>query len=756
VVKSRALAGRSAAAALVAIFGVTGCSQLQQKTLTSNSPPAAASGPESFSDLLKGGNLTTKQPSKPANVTSGSTDPPIDANTQPVIYNGAAVGPQQVTLDPPSQTATSSPGIKKVAYAVADVGVAPTDNGKFQVTFENADINAVARAILGDTLKSNYEIDPRLHGTISLSTQRPVSRGQLLLLLETALQSQGAILAHRDDVYRILPSNQAFGVGSTNIGPDAGEQGFGITALPLQNISAESLNKVLVGFGASPDTVHVDTTHNLLIVRGTTSDRQWLINTALAFDVDWMRNQSVGIFPISKSSPEVVINELNQLADASVVRFQPITRLNAILAVSKSPAAIRQVQTWISRLDHTNNYGPQAHIYRLKIADARKVVSVLRETFGAGGGAGGPGSEQVAPGGGLASAAAAATGPGAASTPIARGPAGPFAGPTAGPPAGPIESRFGEFGVGAGPGSAGPTEQVRITADPVSNAVVVYGTLEQYKVIERAIIDLDRPIPEVAIEAIAAEVTLNDNLNYGVQFFLRGAFKNQSGNETPISGSQLSAPLPLAQISPAANLVLGALGNPAVVISALRDVTDVKILSSPSLVVADNQSAVLQVGDQIPVTTGTATSVITTQSAIVNSVSYVDTGVILHVTPHISRTGQVRLDIEQEVSAVAQNANALTLTPTITQQKVKSTVVVDNGQTVLLAGLISQQRNQEKSGIPGAIDIPILGNLVSNSINSAKRSELIIFVKPQVIRNNIDAQEVAQELRQRMPGFNSW
>ena len=139
-----------------------------------------------------------------------------------------------------------------------------------------------------------------------------------------------------------------------------------------------------------------------------------------------------------------------------------------------------------------------------------------------------------------------------------------------------------------------------------------------------------------------------------------------------------------------------------------------------------------------------------------NSVSYVDTGVILHVTPHVSRTGQVRLDIEQEVSAVAQNANSLTLTPTITQQKVKSTVVVDNGQTVLLAGLISQQRNQEKSGIPGAIDIPILGNLVSNSTNSAKRSELIIFVKPQVIRNNIDAQEVAQELRQRMPGFNSW
>jgi type II secretory pathway component GspD/PulD (secretin) len=134
----------------------------------------------------------------------------------------------------------------------------------------------------------------------------------------------------------------------------------------------------------------------------------------------------------------------------------------------------------------------------------------------------------------------------------------------------------------------------------------------------------------------------------------------------------------------------------------------------------------------------------------------IDAGVILRVTPHISRTSEVRSDIEQEVSAVQPNANAATLTPTISQQKVKSTVVVDNGQTVLLAGLISQQRNQEKSGIPGVIDVPIFGNILSSSTNTGKRTELIVFVQPRVIRNNTDAQRVAQELRKRMPGFNSW
>ena len=292
---------------------------------------------------------------------------------------------------------------------------------------------------------------------------------------------------------------------------------------------------------------------------------------------------------------------------------------------------------------------------------------------------------------------------------------------------------------------------MRITADVAGNAIVVYASEQEYKPIERTIIDLDRPTPEVAIEAIAAEVSLTDQLTYGVQYFLSGTSK---GNNASIA--QLSAALPLAQAVPGFNAVIGNLANPKVVINALRDVTEVKILSSPSLVVADNQPAVLQVGDQVPVTTGTATSTITSQSAIVNSVSYVDTGVILRVTPHIYRTTQVKLEIEQEVSAVEQNANAQTLTPTISQQKVKSTIDVSNGQTVLLAGLISQQVNKEKSGIPGLIDLPFLGNALSNSTNNGVRKELIIFVKPQIIRHNSDAQNVATELRRRMPGFNDW
>ncbi len=740
-------ARRSVGPLLIALLCLAGCAG--RSSPTQPATPQVNSGASSlstFADILNGNRSSE---TKPAAVPSG--DSRSDANTKPEIYYGNSVTPQ-ITSVGEAHPAGDQPRSGITPAAFVEAGVTPAERDKFQVTFENADVKAVVRAILGDALKVNYFLDPRVHGTISLSAQRPVSRNQLLLLLETALRDQGAVLVHEGDTYRVLPAADVHAAGGINIGQDAGLPGFGVTALPLENISAEALNKILEGFGAPPGAVHVDQSRNLLIVRGTTGERQWLIDTALAFDVDWMRNQSVGIFPVKSGSPEIIINELNQMADPSLIKFQPISRLNAVLAVSRSRDAIHQVSTWIARLDRDNDYGPRVHVYRLKSADARKVVAVLKELFGAGGGTAAA-NEQVAPGGPVA---------------IARAPGGnPAPAPGGGTPAAAAESsglggRPGDFGGGLGGENPSGLARVRITADVAGNSVVVYGNGEDYRRIERAIIELDHPVPEVAIEAIAAEVTLNDNLNYGVQFYLNSILRNK----TPISGGQLPSAaattntpvpgLPLTSVAPGMNVILGALANPSVVINALRDVTNVKVLSSPSLVVADSQPAILQVGDQVPVTTGTATSTITTQSAIVNSVSYVDTGIILRVTPHISRTNEVRIDIEQEVSAVEQNANAQTLTPTISQQKVKSTIVVDSGQTVLLAGLISQQRNQEKSGIPGVTDVPLLGNILSNSTNSAARTELIIFVKPQIIRNTADAQRIAQELKRRMPGFNTW
>ena len=252
---------------------------------------------------------------------------------------------------------------------------------------------------------------------------------------------------------------------------------------------------------------------------------------------------------------------------------------------------------------------------------------------------------------------------------------------------------------------------------------------------------------QVAIDATIAEVTLNDALNYGVQFFLqKGNFA--IGNNP---GPNATTTTPTATV-PGFNFLFGSSASPQVILNALHAVTAVKVLSTPSIVVLDNQSATLMVGDQIPVTTQTAVSVVTSGAPVVNNIAYVNTGVILHVSPRINANGNVLLDIQQEISNVENNANANTLTPTVSQRMVKSSIAVASGQTVLLAGLISQTKNDSNSGIPGLDQVPVLGILSSQISKSIQRDELIVFIRPQIIRNGTDAQRIAEELRAKMRG----
>jgi general secretion pathway protein D len=283
----------------------------------------------------------------------------------------------------------------------------------------------------------------------------------------------------------------------------------------------------------------------------------------------------------------------------------------------------------------------------------------------------------------------------------------------------------------------------------VNNDLLIYANQESYSVIQRALSQIDRPQLQVAIDATIAEVTLNDNLQYGVQFFL----KNSNG---PNNGSLLNTAANTAvnglinRVLPGFNFLVGTEAQPQVIINALHAVTDVKILSNPSLVVIDNQAATLQVGDQIPITTQSAQSVIAPGAPVVSNVDYRNTGIILRVAPRINANGNVLLNIEQEISAVADNANANTLTPTVSQRRVASSIAVANGQTVLLAGLISDTQNRSRSGIPGLDKIPGVGELFSQNNGTIRRTELIIFIRPQIIRNGVDAYRVAAQLRDKI------
>lgn len=682
------------------------------------------------------------------------------------VFKGSALlGPAIPAGVPGAETAVAVAPLGTDATGVAaaaDGSVVPSGGG-FQLNFENADVGAVSKAILGDILKANYLVDKRVAGQVTLTSSQPVPRARLVPLLETALASLGATVVKDQDLYRVVPSADTGGMGPVT-GRDVGE-GYGTSVITARYMPAANLGKLLEGFGSRPGSIKSDPGTNLVIITGTASERRAAIEAAATVDVDWLRSKSVAILPVANAAPDTIIAELNRIMDSGeggmaqgAIQLQPMSRINAVLAVARTGQGIDMVRRWVARLDRGDSAAAGVKVYKLQFAQAKAVATALNDLFGAGGGGGQGDSDrdQLEPSGfGSVSTTAPPTGAGRASGGGGGG-AGSGAGADAanggaGSPFGVLKAAMASGGGGARAstadtealrgGGGGGGAKVRVTADPNSNSLLINATPADYKLVERAIHQLDRQPVQVDIEATIAEVTLTDQLQYGVQFFLQG---NRTLGLTGVSNLQVSN-LNTAGL----NLLAGGLSSPRVLVNALQGYTNVKILSSPSLVVLDRQPAVLQVGNQVPILTRTAQSTENALSPVVNNVDYKDTGIILNVLPKVNANGVVTLDIEQQISAVV-STDAATLTPTISQRRVRSSVAVANGQTVMLAGLISDTRSNDRSGIPGLGAISYLNDLLTTHDSAVNRTEIIIFIKPQIISNAADAEQVTEEFHDRL------
>jgi general secretion pathway protein D len=665
----------------------------------------------------------------------------------------------------------------------------PVSSGSgFDLNFENTPVATVAKVVLGDIMGTGYTIDPRVQGTVSLVSVRPVAKSDIVFLLEDALRLSGVVLIRDTAGYRLTPLGDAVGAGRVDASAASAEPGYGISVVPLQYVSAQTLLKLMDSFATKAGTVRADPTRNLLIIQGTGAERRTAVDTALSFDVDWMRGQSVGIFPLINSSPEPVIVELEKIVDSgenglsqNVVKFQPVGRLNAIMVVSRKPALLRTAATWIKRLDHADTARTSVHVYRIKYGEARQIARLLSDMFIGGSSSGqlDTAESQIAPGSGTSATSSAAdrlslygnassnnssssNGFGSRAASGTSGTSGfgastPAAAPAAAnvPATGSLDSRS------SGSGGQPLMQGVRITADTVNNTLLIYADQENYRIIESTLQQVDQPQLQVAIDATIAEVTLNDDLTYGVQFYLTShnlglrpdngsALNTQSTAAPAAAAAGTVANAFINRAFPGFNFLIGSEAQPSAILDALHTVTSLKVLSNPSLVVVNNQVATLQVGDSVPVSTGSAT-VLTTANTVVNTIDYRNTGIILRVSPRINANGNVRLDIEQEISNVSA-ATAASLTPTVSERKVKSSISVATGQTVLLAGLISEQQNGDRNGIPLLDQIPGLGDAFSHQDKKGTRTELIIFIRPQIIRDGADAHYVAEELRSKLRG----
>lgn len=674
------------------------------------------------------------------------------------------------------------PGIDAVPGEPAAMG-APiqAQPGGYQVNFNNADLAQVVQAVLGDLLHQPYTIDPRVTGTVTLSTQGAIKPDDLVAMLETVLRATGAALVQDARAgYRIVPLGEAVsGRTVLQLGSDPKPlpAGYGITIIPLRNVSAETIGP-LIAPATNPELVRVDPTRNLVLISGTSADRAALGATVQSFDVDWLRGMSSGIFPLQQAQPEAVIKELSAVFGGApdrgplkgLINFMPVERLNAVLVVSSRVDKLNEAGRWIKRLDQGDSDEERVYVYMVQNGTAANMARVLGQAFGKVDESGASpfddelGSD-VARGLGLNTSSSNGT-----DQANAGGTTGNANQPASGQPGTGTNSQFapidfnaqqkegdasilGLAGAQAGKAAVFKLDklgEVRVVPDRDKNALLIRARPAAFRLIESALRAIDASPLQVVIEATIAEVTLNDRLQYGVQYYLEsGNFSGGFTTGTPASGQSVA---PQPTVGSGLNVVISGAGS-RVVLNALSSITNVKVVSAPTLSVLNNQTARLQVGNQVPVRTQQSQSTDDANSPVISNIEYKDTGVILKVTPRINSNSDVSMDVQQEVSSIVENAassEADALAPTISTRRIGSIVSVANGQTVVLGGLIQENQQNGRGGVPVLQDIPLLGNLFSSTTNSRDRTELVVFITPRVIRNAADAQAIAEELRSRM------
>jgi len=606
------------------------------------------------------------------------------------------------------------------------------------LNFEQADLKEFLRVIFDTILQENYYVDPQIRGTVTLHTTRPITQGAVLPILETVLEVNGAALIRDEGMFKVVPlaiAERASGSPAIGRFGSSRSVGYGIQIVPLEHVSAAEIQKIIGPFVPDGSSLRIDETRNVLILSGPRYRLEELLATIRSFDVDWLSGMSFGLFRLQYADAATMVGELEAIVSAGgqsplagIVRLLPIERLNAVLVIAHRPDHISSIQGLIEQFDWgvEGAAGRRLYVYELENGDAARIAASLQDIFMR------SNEDQ------FRDDASRITGSDvfrSASALSRRLPARPGDRTS--------DARDGDDVIDDGDGVvADSLGQVKIIADEDNNAILVLASQQDYRSIEAAIKRLDIAPRQVLIAATIAEVSLSNTLTHGVRWFLENG-GNELGINAPVPTSASGAGLAFAFFDDSREL--------SAFFDLLATESSVKFLSTPQVMVLDNQTATIRVGDQIPVTTRSSQSTTNPDAPIVTEVQFRDTGTLLTVTPRINSGGQVMLEISQEVSlpgtepAIGGGGNV-----SIAQRSINSSVIVQNGQSVVLGGLILETTSNSKSGVPGLMHVPLLGKLFTQESEDVFRTELIVTVSATVIENQRAMQKVTEELRQRM------
>ncbi len=586
-----------------------------------------------------------------------------------------------------------------------------TNSTRVSLDYVNADIRRVVNDVVGNILAMPVVIDPGVEGKITLRTSGKVPASDVPRLLDEVLGKSGYGLAAVDRGVRVARL------------ADLADGGRGdIKVIPVRYVDPVEVIKVIRP--NIEENVHLSPTpgqRGIAIsgASGGVSSARELIGL---LDIDSMLHKSFALYTLAQASPAAVEKDLNFLFNQNAegparVRFASLERLNGILVVADDPAALQHARETIEKLDRTSKAAANVQVRPLKYRRATEVAQVLAQIFGA--------EPSVA-------ATPAQSDGESGKVPVASlaSRSNLFPNPSS-PPNADSDSNMqtvqAKHEAVVAPASLGLSAPVRIQADRSQNALVILAAPHDAKIIDAAIRRLDVKPRQVLIQAIVAEVRLNDGLGYGVDYLL----SSRALGAVPKGG--------LSYVFP------GTSAN--VVLHALSEVADVKVVSAPRILAVDNQPATIQVGEQVPILSRSSQSPASENSPIISNVELRDTGVILAVTPRIGAGGSVTLETFQEVSTANKNKLTSIQSPVISLRRLQSTVSTRNGDTIAIGGLMQDSTSRADSGLPLLMNIPLLGAAFRRTEQTKERTELLVLLNPLVLQGDAEAGALTDELR---------
>jgi general secretion pathway protein D len=611
-----------------------------------------------------------------------------------------------------------------------------SDKGEITFNFEGDELAGVVNFVLGEILKENYVIAPGVQGKVTFATVKPINKNQVLPILEMLLSWNNAALVHIEDRYHVMPKAQAI---KGNLLPQYGHienrNGYTVMVIPLKYIAPTEMEKVLAPYIKDGAVVKADNARNLIFLSGTKRELSMYLDTINIFDVDWLEGMSTGIFSLNRVEATTIVAELEAIfgegADnplAGMFRFMPLERLNAIMVITPQENYLYKAKEWILRLDRADSESAlNLYVYDVKNIKADDLAGYLSDVFGGGGGSSKPSNAgQVVPG---------ATGQEIGTTTT--------------------KSKSIKKSAGS------KDSDISITAIEENNQILINASAQEYESIMAAISRLDKEPLQVLIEAKIIEVSLNEETKFGVQWLFGDAKSGDDSTTSSISTKRF------AGIRNTDSATLGggdANGNTlsylltgvdvSAAISALDASGKTTVLSTPSILVLNNKEASINVGDEIPVVTNSFSGIGDGNGGNIgrNSVSFRQTGITLDVKPRINPGGLVYLELTQEVS-VPGDVEAVSQNRSISNRKIKTEIAIQSGQTVVMGGLIDENRQNSKSGVPILSKVPGLGNLFGKKSNKVDRTELLVLITPTVIENPEQAKQLTKEYANQFKGL---